>query len=120
MQTNLRVARKNFRSIEQSIEEFLINDQHKQDKRKEESEIITQPTKTLTPERNMTSSPLTESTKKDIGETQPDKRYHGNGRFPQFFVITTKQRRHIKQFCFCMNKNQAYEFINLCCRSLSV
>lgn len=68
----------------------MLNDQHKQEKRKEESDATTQPSKKSTPERSVTTSPVTEIVKNDIGETQPDKRYHGNGRFPQFSVIMTK------------------------------
>lgn len=88
LQANLRIARKNFRPIELSIEEFLLKDQHKQEKRKEESDATTQLNKKLTPERSGTTSPVTETSKNDIGETQPDKRYHGNGRFPQFVIMT--------------------------------
>ncbi|KAL5274172.1 PNISR family protein [Megaselia abdita] len=80
IKTNLRLARKNFRSIEQSIEDFLLNDQQQQEKRKEEAELITQSSKASTPERIIVASPVTETSKKDIGETQPDKRYHGNGK----------------------------------------
>lgn len=86
----------------------MLNDQRQQDKRKEESaETITQASKKLTPERSTTSSPVNETSKTNIGETQPDKRYYGNGRFPHFSELTTKDDT-LRTILFLHEQNSNY------------
>lgn len=62
-----------------------MEDLHRQMKRKEMSESVAESKKSQTPERRVLPSVVESNNKKDIGETQAEKKYHGNGRFPTFF-----------------------------------